>query len=371
MNTIPARIGLAQRVLPSYRAALFDALASVAEGGLSVFAGQPRPQESIDTGKLLTADYNPAHNLHLLGGRFYLCYQGGLTGWLERWQPDVLITEANPRYLRTPAAVHWMHARRRPVIGWGLGAPIISGPLANARSAVRGRFLVQFDAMITYSRLGAGEYTRAGFPEERIFVAPNAAAPRPAHPPPERPGHFGSQGAVALFVGRLQERKRVDALLRACAALPEGQRPQLWIVGDGPARQSLERLAGQVFPAAHFFGAKQGEELAALFTAADLFVLPGTGGLAVQQAMSWGLPVIVAEADGTQSDLVRPQNGWALPPGDLDALTRSLTEALADPAHLRKMGKASYQIVAEEINLEHMVEVFAQAIAAVLPRGEA
>ncbi|MEN4099114.1 MAG: glycosyltransferase [Anaerolineaceae bacterium] len=368
MNRIAARIGLAQRVLPGYRTGLFDALASAAEGGLSVFAGQPRPGESIDSGTLYRAEYCPAHNLHLLGGRFYLCYQAGLTGWLERWQPDVLIMEANPRYLRTPAAVHWMHLRRRPVIGWGLGAPALTGRLANVRAAARRRFLSQFDAMITYSRQGAAEYAQAGFPPERVFVAPNAVAPRPAHPPPERPERFSAQGAAVLFVGRLQPRKRVDALLRACAALPEGLRPQVWIIGDGPARPSLEKLAAQVYPAARFFGAKQGEELNALFTAADLFVLPGTGGLAVQQAMSWGLPVIVAEADGTQSDLVRPQNGWALPPGDLQALQRALRQALAEPARLRAMGNASYRIVVEEINLEHMVEVFAQAIAAALPR---
>ena len=42
------------------------------------------------------------------------------------------------------------------------------------------------------------------------------------------------------------------------------------------------------------------------FAGADLFVLPGTGGLAVQEAMSYALPVIVAKGDGTQEDLVRP-----------------------------------------------------------------
>jgi hypothetical protein len=129
----------------------------------SVFAGQPRPQESIHPGKLHTARFSPARNLHLLGGRFYLCYQVGLIKWLEEWQPDVLIVEANPRYLRTPAAVRWMHSRGRPVIGWGLGAPTPSGRFTSLRSASRRRFLDQFDAMITYSRQGAAEYAAAGF----------------------------------------------------------------------------------------------------------------------------------------------------------------------------------------------------------------
>jgi hypothetical protein len=127
LTAIPARIGLQQRVLPSYRAPLFDALAAETEGGLSVFTGQPRPHESIQTGTLQTARHAPARNVHLLGGRFYFCWQRGIIDWLEDWLPDVLIVEANPRYLRTPAAVRWMHNRRCPVIGWGLGAPAVSG----------------------------------------------------------------------------------------------------------------------------------------------------------------------------------------------------------------------------------------------------
>jgi glycosyltransferase involved in cell wall biosynthesis len=367
MTSIPARIGIQQRVLPFYRATLFDALAAAAEGGLSVFAGQPQPQESIQSGVLHSAQFSPARNVHLLGGRFYLCYQAGLIDWLESWQPDVLVVEANPRYIRTRAAVRWMHARRRPVIGWGLGAP----PVSHLRSNARHRFLGQFDAMLTYSRQGASEYAAAGFPPERIFVAPNAAAPRPEHPLPERAPAYGVDGPVVLFVGRLQARKRVDYLLRACAMLPEGTpKPQVWIVGDGSVRTELEALAVQVYPQARFFGAQQGAELADLFEKADLFVLPGTGGLAVQQAMAYGLPVIVAEADGTQSDLVRATNGWALLPGDLPALVKTLADALSDPDRLRSMGAASYRIVSNEINLEHMVDVFARTIASVHRSGE-
>jgi glycosyltransferase involved in cell wall biosynthesis len=102
-----------------------------------------------------------------------------------------------------------------------------------------------------------------------------------------------------------------------------------------------------------------------LFRDADLFVLPGTGGLAVQEAMSFGLPVITAEADGTQVDLVRPGNGWQIQGGNLDELVETMTRALSDPLQLREMGAESYRIVAEEINLDHMVEVFGRAVQSV------
>ena len=71
-------------------------------------------------------------------------------------------------------------------------------------------------------------------------------------------------------------------------------------------KEELEALAQTVYPAAEFPGAKHGTELAGYFSAADLFVLPGTGGLAVQEAMSYGLPVIMGQGDGTNDQLVRP-----------------------------------------------------------------
>lgn len=362
MLPIPFRLGLQQRVLPSYRVPFFDSLAAACRGGLGVFAGQARQGEMIAAAaSLKSAVYFPALNRHILGGPLYLCWQSGFLTWLETWQPEVLIVEANQRYLHTPVAVRWMHDRKRPVIGWGLGAPAGSNLLRELRQASRRNFLRQFDAMLAYSQKGADGYAALGIDPQRIFVAPNAMAPKPAQPPPQRPAL--AEVPTVLFVGRLQERKRVDLLLRACADLPENLRPRLWLVGEGPARAEWEALARQVYPTARFWGALYGTELEQLFSQADLFALPGTGGLAVQQAMSFALPVIVAEGDGTQSDLVRPDNGWSLLPGDPFALMAALAEGLSDFPRLRRMGAESYRIVSEEVNTDTMVSVFAQCIA--------
>ena len=125
----------------------------------------------------------------------------------------------------------------------------------------------------------------------------------------------------------------------------------------------LESLARETYPGAEFVGARHGGELKPYFAEADLFVLPGTGGLAVQEAMSYGLPVIVAQGDGTQDDLVRNDNGWQVPPDDFDALLAAMKKALSDAARLRRMGMASYRIVKEEINIERMVEAFLAALS--------
>jgi glycosyltransferase involved in cell wall biosynthesis len=121
-----------------------------------------------------------------------------------------------------------------------------------------------------------------------------------------------------------------------------------------------------VYPAAEFVGAKHGAETHPYFAAADLFVLPGTGGLAVQEAMSHGLPVIVAKGDGTQDDLVREGNGWQIQPEDYGALVAAMKNALSDVGRLREMGKESFRIVSEEINTQKMVEVFVNALNSVV-----
>jgi glycosyltransferase involved in cell wall biosynthesis len=363
MATFQGKVGLVQRVLPVYRAPFFNALGRACTGGLSVFSGKPRPTEMIKTAPSLTdAQLTQGTNLHLFGGKAYLCLQPGLRRWLMTTRPDVLIVEANPRYLSMPGAIRWMRVHRRPVIGWGLGAPPLSGPLAALRRNRRLALLKHLDAMITYSQKGAEEYTALGFPPDRIFVAANAVAPAPSHPLPKRPDPQTLQKPRVLFVGRLQARKNLDNLIEACAALPAASQPELVIVGDGPDRERLEALAAEAYPATVFTGALYDDALDTQFRAADLFVLPGTGGLAIQQAMSFGLPVIAAEADGTQADLVREGNGWQVPPNDVDILQATLAESLSDLPRLRRMGAESYRIVAEEINLDRMVQAFIEAL---------
>jgi glycosyltransferase involved in cell wall biosynthesis len=348
-------------------------LAQACERGLSVFAGDAGPEEAVvSAGGLQVAQFRKAQNRHFRSASspYYLLWQSGLVQWLEEWDPDVLVVEANPRYLSTRLAMRWMHGRGRPVIGWGLGVaqpggrPQLNGGLSRLQGWWGGGLLQGCDGMIAYSHIGASEYRTFGFPADRVFVARNAVVGRPAFPPPDRPRKPAAELAV-LFVGRLQARKRVDLLIQACSHLQPGQRPRLWIVGDGPMKEEWKRMAGEIYPQAEFFGTRRGEEIGRIFAAADLFVLPGTGGLAIQEAMSYALPVLVAGGDGTQDDLVSVENGWLVNADDPQVLAGTLGEALSDIERLRRMGQVSYRIVRDEVNLENMVRDFVAAIWAV------
>ena len=352
------KVGLQTWVLSSYRAEFMNMLGSSLSGNFSVFAGAPRSGDALDvTKELRTGKLIRGRNINLFNGPFYMCVQPGLLKWLYQFDHDALILGANPRFLTNWVAAMWMRRRKRLVLGWGLWAPTRRGCMNSFSKMVWRVYTKQFDAFIMYSSKDAEECRQLGVPASRIFVAPNAILPAPPvwpdRPPPE--------GRIrVLFVGRLEARKKVGLLIHACAIVHP--QPELWIVGDGPDRNDLERLAAQVHPGTRFWGAQFGSLLGELFRQSDLFVLPGTGGLAVQQAMYYALPVVVAEADGTQSDLVTSENGWLLPPGDGKRLSAILQEAADRPSILRKMGSESWKIVRNRVNLDIMLEAFLKAL---------
>ncbi len=363
---LPHRAGIQQRVLPAYRAPFFDSLARALPGSLSVFAGAPRRGEAIpQTDSLQAARWVKAGNRYMGSGKLSAIWQSGWREWLTAEDPEVVVFEAHPRLLSNRAMLGWMRTRGRPVIGWSLG-PVRGGRdiLGWIRSFYR-----KFSAVVVYSQTASEAFQELGIPAEKIFVAPNSVesacadallrAPRAREQARKELGL--DRRPVVLSVGRLVPQKRVDALLRVCARVPEGC--QLMIVGDGPDRGRLEILARAVFPAARFTGDLRGEPLGKYFLAADFFVMPGTGGLALQEAMQYGKPVAAAEADGSQRDLIREgENGWLLPPGDEETLLRVMRDALDDLPRLARMGAASRRIVRETATMEKMVAGFLRAM---------
>jgi glycosyltransferase involved in cell wall biosynthesis len=366
--TLPVlRVGLQQRVLPAYRAAFVDALATALPGGLAVFAGMPRPEEQIlPAGPLQNARWTAAQNIHLGGGMLAAEWQLGWRQWSRKESLQAVIVEPNPRYLSNYLLIERMKAHHRPVLGWSLGP----GRDFPATRPLFTSFYKRFDALIAYSRSGAENFRKLGISPEKIFVAPNAVdsstADRMLAVPDAREKARAVLGLdeepVVLFVGRLQPRKRVDLLLRAAAqAAPDCH---VLIVGDGPDRERLVETAAGEFPGAQFLGDRRGEALGECFLAADVFVMPGTGGLALQEALAYGLPAVAAEADGSQRDLIQPGvNGWLMPTGSESGLVEILRDALTDRTRLEEMGKISRSIVRKTATLERMVAGFLEALA--------
>ena len=152
---------------------------------------------------------------------------------------------------------------------------------------------------------------------------------------------------VILFAAKLQGRKHAEHAIEALRLLgaTNGLEPYLLIAGDGEEREKLERLTSGLASAVRFLGFQNQSELPALFTLADVFVLPSRHepwGLIVNEAMAAGCAVVVSSDVGAAADLVLDGfNGFVTPVGDVEALAIALARVLSTPQTARQMGEAS------------------------------
>ena len=122
-----------------------------------------------------------------------------------------------------------------------------------------------------------------------------------------------------LYCGRLSPEK---SPLYAIQAFERVEQPNkvLIMVGDGDLRQSLEEyVARKEIESVHFFGFQNRQEIPKYYAASDALVLPSdqeTWGIVVNEAMCFGLPLLVSDQVGAARDLVRHgYNGFTFPRG--------------------------------------------------------
>jgi glycosyltransferase involved in cell wall biosynthesis len=371
------RLGIVQRVLTPYRSAFFKELSTENdEYDIAVFFGEPMNNETIKVLKNPQVfNHYSAKNRYLLNSHNMLLIQTNIIEWLNEFNPDVLVMEANPRILSHWQAIRWMRGRNRPVLGWGLGELERdgSGISQNIRRLIANKLVTSFDGIIAYSTKAKADYISAGLDSSCIFVAHNSIDNTESEHYLTKlssykwvaswRNEFGLNPAlpIVLFAGRLITSKQIDLLIHACS--PLFSHCQLLIVGDGPARYELEQLSAVHSGSVHFAGHQTGEALARSFMASEIFVLPAAGGLAIHQAMSYGKPVIASFGDGTEADLIRNgYNGFLFKLGDTNDLTSKIRELLDDPKRTCEMGEASLTIVRTEINLNNMAASFLNAV---------
>ena len=152
------------------------------------------------------------------------------------------------------------------------------------------------------------------------------------------------EAPVVLFAGKLGEKKAPDVLLDAFLQL-ENEEAHLAVVGSGPTEEALQDEADG-HPRVHFLGFQNQSRMPVVYRLGDVFVLPSRGpgetwGLAVNEAMACGCPVVVTEKVGCAPDLVDEANGRVVPSEEADALADALDGLLADRDRLRALGRRS------------------------------
>jgi glycosyltransferase involved in cell wall biosynthesis len=177
-------------------------------------------------------------------------------------------------------------------------------------------------------------------------------------------------GPLLLYAGRLSPEKRLETFAPILDAIPEAR---LALVGDGPARADLERL----LPAERttFTGFLRGDDLAAAFASADVFVMPSTTetlGFVVLEAMASGCAVVAAAAGGIP-DLVDPGETGLLydPKRPRDAI-EAIASLLRQPGRRRFLAMQARKRAEESSWLAEtrkLVDAYRQAIVLASHRG--
>jgi len=160
-----------------------------------------------------------------------------------------------------------------------------------------------------------------------------------------------------LFVGRLHRQKGLDVLLAAFASLVQ-QHPRLnlrlQVLGEGPLRESLMRLAFELEIASRVDWIGQTDRVMDYFQQADLFVLPSRAeGIsnALLEAMACGLPVVASKIPGNVDVVEHGRNGLLFSVDDQASLASALTLLLARADLRERLGRAARQAVESRFSL--------------------
>jgi glycosyltransferase involved in cell wall biosynthesis len=240
---------------------------------------------------------------------------------LLRRQPDLLVTASYSAYVAAAAAVSWLWLRRRSAPP--LCATIHSLPDVKAKvfKGLKTRLLMEATrttlpraaSIITVSEAAAQALRRyVGLGDERIRVIPNPvdvrAARAQADAPPQHPWFDGDR-PVVVAAGRLRPEKRFSVLLRALPFLQDAPSVRLLLLGEGPARESLETLRRdlEIVPRTALPGFV--DPVYPYLAHADLCVVPSDAeafGNVVVEALACGTPVLATRNSGGPVEILSP-----------------------------------------------------------------
>ena len=172
-----------------------------------------------------------------------------------------------------------------------------------------------------------------------------------------------ANGRVRIVtVAHLVARKRHDVVLRAMAMIDPERRPEYLVIGDGPRREPLEKLAGELGlgDRVRFIGQLANPDAVARAAACDLFVMPGVEepfGVAFVEAMAAGLPAIGSRGEGGPEDIAAAGGGMVLvAPDDPGALAAEISRLSDDRAELARLGAEAQRTVVASFTWERCGE---------------
>jgi glycosyltransferase involved in cell wall biosynthesis len=287
---------------------------------------------------------------------FFGLHNPSLIGRVMAWRPDV-VQVTGWAWRSHFQALHALHRRGVRTLFRGdshLLDAVQSGPRWWFKRALLRRaycwpsgFLVVGSANRTY-------YERFGVEPNRLFWCPHSIDVRRFAEPADaleqeaagwrRSLGISARKTVLLYAGKFERRKRPADLMRAVGRLANRE-TVLVLVGGGELQEEIDSVAAADPERFRVLPFQNQSRMPVVYRLGDLFVLPSaygeTWGLAVNEALACGRPVLVSDRVGCAADVVDATCGRLFPSSNSSALEKSMDELLENPDELSEMGRAA------------------------------
>lgn len=292
-------------------------------------------------------------------GSYIVRNQIGLKQKISALRPNVIVISS---YAGSIAIWRWLWLKRcfgYKAVSWLCGYEFNPGRI---KDWVLRQYIPLFDYHLAYHS-NAKKYALAyGAKENRISVIHNTINEAGIKILPKfeartflHETHPETKGKkILLYVGAILEEKKIPSVLQA---LDKMNRSDLMfvIVGDGPFMPEIQRQC--VRRADVLLTGKIVDGVGPYFDSADCFVLPGTGGLAINEAMAHALPIVSGYADGSAEDLVQHgKNGYRLLDNTPAEIARRISNVIDDPDTSRKFGEVSRELITSRFSFDRFID---------------
>lgn len=215
----------------------------------------------------------------------------------------------------------------------------------------------QADYLICPSRFLLNKLAANGMEPAKLHCIPNGVDPLRFFPVYEDNGYF-------LYLGRLSLEKGIKTLIEVTQ---DDVGMKLMVIGEGPDKESLQKLAGD---AVSFAGYKSGRELERLVQGAAFIVVPSewyeNASMVVLEAMAYGKPVIGSRMGGIPEQVVDGETGLLFDAGNKEQLKNAIKTLAFDKAKRQEMGRAARARLEDYFSLnrhcEQLLYLYSRAI---------
>lgn len=192
-------------------------------------------------------------------------------------------------------------------------------------------------------------------PPQKTYVIPHGVALRQKIDPK----HTNASEIRILFVGRLIPLKGAEDLIKAFSLFSAGRRDVfLDMVGDGPEKESLEKLVSDLQLGENVIFHGYQKDVASFYARAQVFVLSSHTegfGLSLLEAMSFGLAIVATEITSIPECVSDEKSALLVKPRDIFQMSLALKKLAGDPVLMRSLGEEARRVFQEKFTLEKMI----------------